>query len=113
MQLDEITEHKNEFVLRCATRRTGSMEANNRVGEVGVQTHTRRKSNWEIGEKTHAEGRQGSNSCCCSDQIAFDLSDTQQILGICDASIFAGGRTDAVTAAVRDNLCFFKLASSN
>lgn len=73
------------------------MEADNSVGKVGVQSHSRGECNWHVSEQTHAEGCQSGNGSCGSDEIAFDFLDAQRILGV--------GVTDGVVGESRTNAC--------
>lgn len=79
------------------------MESNNRVGEVGVQTHTRRECNRHVGKQTHAEGGQSRDGGGCGNQVTLDFLNALHVDQgrICEALVRALGRADTVTARIR------------
>lgn len=83
------------------TRRTGTVETNDRVGKVGIQTHSWSKGNGHIGEETHAEGGQSGDGSSSSDKITLDDSFAEEILVVGNAEIsHALRRADTGTAGV-------------
>ena len=87
-----------------ATRRTGTVETNDSVGKVGVQTHSRSKGNGHVGEETHAEGSQGGDGSGSSDEITLDNCYAKEILFVGCAQVRHGvSRADAGTASISQN----------
>lgn len=100
--------------------KTRSVESNNSVGKVRVETHTGCKSdgpifqisagertpglhhgNTHIGKETHAEGGQGRDCGSGGDEIAFDAVDTLQVGLVGGAQVrHALRRTDARSSRV-------------
>ena len=88
----------------CVTRRTGSVETNDRVGKVGVETHSRRKGNGQVGKEAHAERSQGGNGSRSRDEVTLDDLHAQQIFLICGAQVgHAGFGTLAGATCIRQN----------
>jgi hypothetical protein len=82
-------------------RRTCTMESNNGVGKVSVQSHSRSEGDWHVGEQTHAEGCQGGNGGSRGDEIALNLLDAQRIPGVFLTNGVAGeAGADACTTTV-------------
>lgn len=81
------------------------METDDRVGEVGIESHTRGQGNGKIGKQTHAERSESSNSGCCCHQIPLDLLDALEVLqgAVGNAGVLARSGTDTVTTAIGDD----------
>ena len=78
---DEHCHHGDAVVDRST-----SMETNNLVGKVGVQTHGRCKSNRQVGGETHEERAKGSNGSSGSDEISVNLNKTEVVLCVVETS---------------------------
>jgi hypothetical protein len=68
-------------------RRTGTVETNNRVGKVGVQTHSRSKGNGHVGEESHAEGCQSGDGSSGSDEVTLDDCFAEEVLVVGRAEV--------------------------
>ena len=80
------------------------MEADDCVGEVGVETHSRSKGDRHVGKKTHAEGSQGGDGSGSSDEITLDNCYAKEILFVGCAQVRHGvSRADAGTASISQN----------
>ena len=88
--------------------RTRTVKTDDSVGEIGVETHSRSESDRQIGEKSHAEGGQGGDGGCSSDEITLDLLDTKHVLWVGDTQVCSVlGRivTNTVTTTFRNDSC--------
>lgn len=83
-------------------RRTIAVKSNNSIGEVGVQTHARRKCNRHIGKQAHTEGSQSRDGGGRGDQVTLDFLHALQVDQgrISEAVVFALRGADAVAARV-------------
>lgn len=57
-----------------------SVESNDLIGEIGIETHTRSEGNWDVCEETHEKGREGGNGGGGSDEISSDNCDTVNLV---------------------------------
>lgn len=76
------------------------MEADDCVGEVGVETHSGSKGDRHVGKKTHAEGSQGGDGGGSSDEVTLDDCFTEEVLFVGDTQVSNVSRADASTASI-------------
>lgn len=81
------------------------MEAHDRVGEVGVQTHSRRKGNGHIGEEAHAKGSQSGNGSGSRDEITLDdcFAEHVVLVGQALVDLEVGRRADTGATSISEN----------
>lgn len=77
------------------------METDNRVGKVGVQTHSWGEGNGHVGEESHAEGGQSRDGSSGSDEVTLDDCFAEEVLVVGGAEVrHALRRADTGTASV-------------
>lgn len=78
------------------------METNNRVCEVSVQTHPRRKSDWHVRAESHHDRGKGGNGSSSGDEVALDDRKTRIIAQVVVATRHACGALAGATAVGED-----------
>ena len=78
------------------------MEADDRVCEVGVQTHPRRQGNRHVRAESHHDRCEGCNGSGAGDEVAVDDRKTGIVAGVVVATRHARGAL-AGTAAVGED----------
>lgn len=74
--------------------RTSSVETNNLVGEVGIETHSRGNSNWKVGADAHEERSERSDGGGGGNEVAVNLNEAE--------IVFVVGHTGRVDGVVAD-----------
>lgn len=84
--------------------RTSAVEANNGISEVGIQPHSRSKTDRQVGQEAHEEAGKGRDGGGGSDGVALDGLDTQGVFVVVVASrVRWSSVADAGTAGIRDD----------
>lgn len=79
------------------------MKADDRVCEVGVQTHSRRQSNRHVRAKSHHDGGEGSDGSSAGDEIAVDDRKTGIVAWVVVATRHACGALAGSAAVGKDS----------
>ncbi|KAI6775067.1 hypothetical protein HG530_001825 [Fusarium avenaceum] len=95
--------NENSCQSKLIGHRTRSIGANHGIGEIGIETHSRSKTDREIGKQTHEESSEGRYSSSSSDCITLDLSNTQLVITVYHTCAVFVSRTNTGTAGFGDD----------